>query len=345
METIDHVRSAAYASHVVTSDVGWRVDYRRLVPFAVSIAAAFVPGGKIIDRVLSAFGVNRGKSDNSLSDLMGLIDRVQETETFHHMQSVEQFDRAFQRLIELWLTLTGHARVVLLIDDLDRCDPDEALEVLEALRLFVTSERVATVLGLDPRIVDIAVAARYRDAPVAIGGDQRAIMSGREYIRKIIQVPFVLRPLTNTQMRALARSWQLAHGPPGWLQESVVEIVLAGAGPNPREVKRCLNLLGILYLSAKSHAEFHELDPLYIELLAKIAVIQVCHEDVYRQILANPLALKELDRSARAGTSGSSMDLSPDLRQALALGHELSRIDNEFLVSFLSGSSVSGESD
>jgi hypothetical protein len=48
-------------------------------------------------------------------------------------------------------------RVVLYIDDLDRCSPDTVFAVLEALHLFLSLPHFITIVGVDPRSLSTSV--------------------------------------------------------------------------------------------------------------------------------------------------------------------------------------------
>ncbi|WP_370961735.1 P-loop NTPase fold protein [Amycolatopsis sp. cg9] len=86
------------------------------------------------------------------------------------------------------------SRVVLYIDDLDRCPPAKVLEVLEAVHLLLALELFVVVVGVDPRWLSSSLWHQYRD--LAAGGDPRADAYLRgmpvEYLEKIFQIPFTL---------------------------------------------------------------------------------------------------------------------------------------------------------
>ncbi len=48
-------------------------------------------------------------------------------------------------------------RLIVLVDDLDRCLPETAIETLEAIRLFVMLPRTAFVIGADEAMIRYAV--------------------------------------------------------------------------------------------------------------------------------------------------------------------------------------------
>lgn len=75
-------------------------------------------------------------------------------------------------------------RILILIDDLDRCEPAKAVEVLQALNLLLNFNSFVVALGIDARIVTGAIEKHYE------GLLGKAGASGYEYLDKIVQIPF-----------------------------------------------------------------------------------------------------------------------------------------------------------
>jgi hypothetical protein len=73
-------------------------------------------------------------------------------------------------------------RVVVLVDDLDRCLPLSVIAALEAIKLFLSVQKMAFVIAADRRLVTLSIATRYAPAP-------RADQMAREYLEKIVQIP------------------------------------------------------------------------------------------------------------------------------------------------------------
>ena len=88
-------------------------------------------------------------------------------------------------------------RLVVLVDDLDRCLPKIAIETLEAIRLFLFVPRAAFVIGADEGMIEYAVRQHFPDLPVATGPASYA----RNYLEKLIQVPFRLPSLGYAETR------------------------------------------------------------------------------------------------------------------------------------------------
>jgi len=92
-------------------------------------------------------------------------------------------------------------RIVLYIDDLDRCPPRRVVEVLGAVHLLLALPLFVVVVAVDPRWLMRSLEHHHhqlmsggdpKDAPPAAEG---ALVSPLDYLDKIFQIPFALRPM------------------------------------------------------------------------------------------------------------------------------------------------------
>lgn len=86
-------------------------------------------------------------------------------------------------------------RLVVMIDDLDRCNPDTIIETLEAIKLFLFVPNTVFILGADERLIKYAVRRRFPEFP---GGERAEV--GRDYLEKLIQFPVRVPPLGRPEM-------------------------------------------------------------------------------------------------------------------------------------------------
>lgn len=138
-------------------------------------------------------------------------------------------------------------RFVVFIDDLDRCLPDKALQVLESMKLFFDLEGFVFVVGLDQQVIERAVQVKY-PVPGISQGDTSTYISGVDYVKKIFQVQFTTPRIDQGQLPvfldAIADAAQLPPEQRNDLRNVVTPQVsyLAGnASVNPREIKRLVN--------------------------------------------------------------------------------------------------------
>ncbi|CAN5717052.1 KAP family P-loop domain protein [soil metagenome] len=79
-------------------------------------------------------------------------------------------------------------RVVVLVDDLDRCLPESVVMTLEAIKLFLSVQKMAFVVAADEALVKAAIARHFDSSQ--LGGR----MAG-DYLEKIIQIPITVPAL------------------------------------------------------------------------------------------------------------------------------------------------------
>ncbi|MDF2235006.1 P-loop NTPase fold protein [Albimonas sp. CAU 1670] len=85
-------------------------------------------------------------------------------------------------------------RIVLYIDDLDRCRDEQVVEVLEAIHLLLAFDLFVVVVGVDARWVEGAL-SRFYEKQLAAGSAPDGRPSVADYLEKIFQIPFRLRPM------------------------------------------------------------------------------------------------------------------------------------------------------
>ena len=85
-------------------------------------------------------------------------------------------------------------RVVLYIDDLDRCPAEKVVEVLQAVHLLLAYPLFVVVVGVDPRWLMHSLRKRY----LSFENNEEAqawATTPQNYLEKIFQIPFALRPM------------------------------------------------------------------------------------------------------------------------------------------------------
>ena len=146
----------------------------------------------------------------------------------------------FEDTLRSWVqdSLGEKDRMIIFIDDLDRCMPEVALQVLEALKLYLNIENLIFVVGVDREVIDTLVSEHYKD--LGLNPEKSA-----NYLAKMFQVEVTLEP-SEGQVEAFLDEqltdlpyWkdQLDDVP----QEALRRVILKLAGRNPRELKRLLN--------------------------------------------------------------------------------------------------------
>ena len=143
-------------------------------------------------------------------------------------------------------------RIVIFIDDLDRCSPEKALEVLESIKSFFDVEGFVYVIGMDSRTINSLVSKKYGEGSAVEGWD---------YLQKIVQLPFqiptwreidISKAISKIVSKGLEGSPELVNE-----FENHKELIVKAVQLNPREVKRFIN--NIIFAKAVFGKPFDEL--------------------------------------------------------------------------------------
>jgi Leucine-rich repeat (LRR) protein len=154
---------------------------------------------------------------------------------------------AFQMLEKAALTAPAAdakdaARIVVFVDDLDRCLPDRAVRLLESIKLVLCQPGFIFVLAVARRVVESHLRKRYRDE----FGVADYEVEGARYLDKMVQLPL---PIPSHKQRFGGFAEKLVESHQGLdkdLKEALSGIApLLGIGSRhtPRSLVRLLNNL------------------------------------------------------------------------------------------------------
>lgn len=139
-------------------------------------------------------------------------------------------------------------RIVVFVDDLDRCLPQGAPAVMESMKLFFDLQGFVFAVGLDRQVVTAAIDAKYAQAGADGASTTGYRIQGAEYIKKIFHVPFGLFPVAKGRLFDYIDSVCAEARLPGDQESDLrtrvlrhLEYLVGDAGLNPREVKRYIN--------------------------------------------------------------------------------------------------------
>jgi hypothetical protein len=125
-------------------------------------------------------------------------------------------------------------RIIVFVDDLDRCSPKKALEVLESIKVFLGMDGFIYILALSHDIISKLIDIEYKKSGI----------NGEQYIKKIIQIPINLPKWNKYDVISLLKNFVKK----GIVNEKYIEIIgknieliSTAIENNPREIKRFLN--------------------------------------------------------------------------------------------------------
>ena len=197
-----------------------------------------------------------------------------DTEAYQH---VNAFEAEFREVVD---TLTDGGRLVVLIDDLDRCTPAAAVTVLDSLKLFFGEASCVFVLAMDHAMISEAVASK-------LGCE---LPRARHYLEKLIQFPYHLPAVRFASLHAsLHRDVAgLGNDPALW------ELIKVALGANPRRVRRFINALNMAIETLRLRDPDHP-PTRYRQLqTALLLALRTQHPDVFARTVESPGYLEDL---------------------------------------------------
>jgi hypothetical protein len=144
--------------------------------------------------------IEHSKSSRIFEDF--IEERAKSTDYRRHLGVLANVRRDFERMA--YLLARGEnavaERIVLYIDDLDRCPSNRVVKVLEAIHLLLAFPLFVVVVGVDARWIARSLKLEY-DALLADDGEDHSLgieATPRDYLAKIFQVPFWIRAMSST---------------------------------------------------------------------------------------------------------------------------------------------------
>ncbi|HTQ09779.1 MAG TPA: Qat anti-phage system ATPase QatA [Fimbriimonadaceae bacterium] len=194
-------RPALTKATAAVKEVFRRIDWLKVAKKGGGLAVTALTGLPSVDLIQSAVSTAvsvlrdpAGAGTKAESAIGGLLDLVKPAESSRNVpEEVNEFRKAFDQL----LRDAGIKQLIVLVDDLDRCLPDTAIETLEAIRLFVFTSSTAFVIAADEAMIEYAVRRHFPDLPTSSGPQAYA----RNYLEKLIQVPFRIPALGEAETR------------------------------------------------------------------------------------------------------------------------------------------------
>jgi hypothetical protein len=170
-----------------------RVDWLKVARKSGGLALTTMTGIPSLDQLsgvmdmVTAF-VKKPQDQISMDDLKTFAGQAQEyvKEPSEEIDRIPEHIHAFRKEFEELLDAAELDRLVVIVDDLDRCLPHTAISTLEAIRLFLMVDRTAFVIGADELMIEYAVKEHFPDLPPSSG----PVGYARNYLEKLIQVPF-----------------------------------------------------------------------------------------------------------------------------------------------------------
>jgi tetratricopeptide (TPR) repeat protein len=145
------------------------------------------------------------------------------------------------------------SKVIVFVDDLDRCAPRTVLEVFESMKIFLNMDGFIYIVGLSYQTITRFISAEYanilsRNGKELNDEDEYIRKMGEQYIKKIIQIPVDLPPWSDSDMYGLVTDLsKRLFKPYSNIIYRNAELISNIVERNPRELKRYINSFIISY--------------------------------------------------------------------------------------------------
>ncbi|MEV4864763.1 P-loop NTPase fold protein [Streptomyces ossamyceticus] len=237
-----------------------------------------------------------------------MLEGLAEEDSAQYRQ-VNRFEFDFAEAVSEFVGEDG--RLVVFVDDLDRCTPESAMTVLESLKLFFAQSQCVFVLALD---LDVLAAVATNKFDEALKGAPSDVVSGMAYLDKIVQLPFFLPDVGFDTLREAFGPYlsELADDSFFW------ELLRRGLGVNPRRLKRYINVFNMALAVFQAHGT----QPLSREFRLQLAVLLIIrsrHRAFFHALTSEPEAWRHLTvffervQGNAGGRNGYALDLDEHL--------------------------------
>lgn len=222
----------------------------------------------------------------------------------------------------------GERRIMVLIDDLDRTNPDLVPEMLFAFKEIMDVPGLAFICAFDPAVIG-----------KVLGKYHQGFGDGLKFLEKIIDYPRWLPEPSEAGMRALARAErerrQCSFVPLAVLEEAVLNLPR-----NPRVLRQFIRLVALLHPQIERHHDFELVWPIILTADA----LKVHHPHLAQDLFRNEVLLEAvaeveirlMSKEEAEKKEGIAKVIGEKLEEARGrLGIEISATEKERITSLL----------
>jgi len=203
-------------------------------------------------------------------------------------------------------------KLVIIIDDLDRCEPEVAFAIFEAMKLYLNFDNCIFLLGIDQKAIERIIELKYEKEH-----NQNTKATSKLYLEKIVQdvfhIPLLDKDRKLQYFKTLAKDLKAVH--------PVVNKVLLKhlnesdiLPPIPRSIKIYVNTL-FAFLEGCKHLEQEETSKIQAEDVSTLIIVSYLyayHYEIYTALHHYDkfvVILKEFCKNREAFESVSKDDM------------------------------------
>ncbi len=208
-DLLDEVETTLYTAFTQKIPGEAKLDWGNLAKTGFKLGLKFIPWGQLGSEIIEKIFLKKkdGKevdeqlNPKDIDNLFGIVKRTAVKRQVEKLESMEQFRVSMEMLLKS--ILEGYYekkdskdkklkplknksfQLVVGIDDLDRCLPEKALEIFEAIKLFMNLPKTHFIIAIDQDIIQYALNLRYKQDDSSISK-----IRAERYIEKMIDLSF-----------------------------------------------------------------------------------------------------------------------------------------------------------
>jgi hypothetical protein len=133
------------------------------------------------------------------TDLAVYAANLNEIKTY--VDDIRQAQNAFCELVELVSKANQNRRIVFLVDNLDRCSPENVVRLLESIKNFLHAPSCVWVFAMDSGVIASYIDHKYEGTR----------MDGNSYLDKIVPEQYHIPPIFDRDTGQLRRFLNMVH--------------------------------------------------------------------------------------------------------------------------------------
>jgi predicted KAP-like P-loop ATPase len=181
----------------IWKNINWLSVAKTAGSAVFSVATGLPPIGLLKNLLDGLNGIVADKEKvNTAIDSIGKY--LTDSRVFEDNSLSKEFSE-FQSSFEMLLSESKIKKLVVLIDDLDRCLPKVTIETLEAVRLFMFTKSTAFVIAADESMIEYAVSNHFPN--ISNKTSDSVSDYTKRYLEKLIQVPFKIPVLGEVESK------------------------------------------------------------------------------------------------------------------------------------------------
>ncbi|WP_340690536.1 P-loop NTPase fold protein [Hydrogenobacter thermophilus] len=197
----------------------------------------------------------------------------------------EKFEKIFIESIEkIFKSNKGLQKIVIAIDNIDRCHKEQAFEILLTVKTFLGHEKVIFIIPVDDKGLKSYLQMSNKDAD--------------EFLRKLFNVSITIKSLSSNELYDYTVKLWDKYGVNLPKKETVISLICQEFSKNPRRIIQFLNTLQVEYNLALLQEEKGLIPESSItnniEMLVKLLIIREEYPTLYEKIMDDKSLLQTI---------------------------------------------------